>query len=109
MSEWRDAADDEAGGLARLLGVGSPQAGESHDGRQPPDVDAVGAARQRHDRLKAVLGGCHEDEALDDLTELRADGRGGIRGGVGGLAEEHDLQRDALSLGGVVDALVSGV
>ena len=50
-----------------------------------------------------------EDQRLDDLPELDTKGRGGIDRGVGRLVEDRHLERHALPLGRVEDALDRGV
>ncbi len=97
-----------------FLGAGTPQARAAADARQPGDVDAIGAAHQRDDRrqLTIVTGRIrrrHEDEALDDLTQLHADGIGRFLGGVGRFIEGHHLDLDPVSSGGLSDAFVSGM
>ena len=61
------------------------------------------------DRLRPVRPVGHEDQRLHDLAELRADGRGGLGGGVGRLVEDLHLDGHALASGGVGDAPDGGV
>ena len=49
--------------------------------------------------------GADEDERLHDLAELGAERRGRLHGGVGRLGEGRHLERHALALGRVEDAL----
>ena len=49
-----------------------------------------GPGHEAEDRLEAaVVGRRDEDQRLHDLPELGADGRGGLRGGVGRLVEDR--------------------
>ena len=59
--------------------------------------------------MRAVVCGHDEHEGLDDLAQLGAEGRCGVRRGVGRLGEGRDLDRDALALRGVADASNRGV
>ena len=69
-----------------------------------------GPGDEAQDRLeRAVLGRGHEDQRLDDLAELGADGGGRLGRGVGRLVEDPDLEGDALPARGVEDALDGGV
>ena len=52
--------------------------------------------RTRHGSRSVVAVG-DEDEALDDLAQLRAHGTRGILGRVGRVVERDDLERDALA------------
>jgi hypothetical protein len=50
-----------------------------------------------------------EDERLDDLAEVRTDGRRRFLGGVGGLVERDDLERHPFAGSRVEDAAHSRV
>ena len=77
------------GQVVGLAGGRPADARLAGDRGQPGDVDPVRAGDEADDRLEAaVLVGRDEDERLDDLAELRADGRGGVGGGVGALRED---------------------
>ena len=56
-----------------------------------------------------VRGRDDEDERLDDLAELGADGRGRLLGRVGRLVEDDDVELDALARGGGEDAPDGGM
>ena len=93
-------------GLARRR---APDVGRGGDGSQTGKVDTVVTRHEAEQRLGAVAGRDHEDQRLDDLPELGADGRGRLGGGVGRLVEGGHLERHALAGGGVEDALDRGM
>ena len=101
----RDAADGEAGQLARLVRGRAPDARLRQHGGQKRQ--STGWRRWPGPGTAASpstsLG--DEDEALDDLADLGAHGARGLVRRVRGLVEEDDLELDALSLGGVEHAL----
>ena len=69
-----------------------------------------GAGHEADDRLElAVVGRGDEDQRLDDLAELGADGRGRLCRGVGRLVEGDDVEGHALARGGVEDASDGGM
>ena len=111
MAERWDPADGEAGGRVGLGGAGAAQARPAADRRQPGDIHAVGATDEGDDGLQLAalasrVHGRHEDEALDDLAQLHADGSGRFLGGVRGLTERDDLDVDTALAGRVDHALV---
>ena len=110
IADGRDATDDEAGHGIRLAGARAAQAGLADAGRQEADVDAVGAAHEGHHGLQAaIVAGRREDERLDDLAELGADGLGGVLRRVRRLREGHDLDLDALAACRLADTAMRGV
>ena len=109
VTDRGDAADREAGQVVGLASGRPAQLGLAGDRRQPREVDPIGARDEAEQRLRPVVGRDDEDQRLDDLPELRADGGGRLGGGVGRLVEGGHLERDALAGGGVEDALDRGM
>jgi hypothetical protein len=68
-------------------------------------VELVAAGHEGHDDL-AVDG---EDQALDDLADLDADGRGRVGRGLRPLREAPDLDGQPQGIGGVRDPTDVGV
>ena len=110
VADGRDATDDEAGHGIRFTGARAPQARLADAGGQEADVDAVDAAHQSHHRLQAaIVSGCREDERLDDLAELGADGLGGVLCRMRRLREGQDLDLHALAARRLADTAMRGV
>ena len=111
MAERGDPADAVAGGRRRLGGRGAPHPGTTRHDRQLGDIDTVGAAHEGHHRLDLVVAagrvdGRHEDEVLDDLAQLDADGVGSLLGRMGRNVEGDDLDADAAFGGRITHALM---
>ena len=111
-AEGRDAADGVAGGRLGLL-----WRWRAACGADPTTVASLAMSTRSVPRTRAMTGssspssrggvdGRHEDEALDDLAELDADGVGGLLGRVRGLVEGHDLDGHAALGGGLAHAFV---
>jgi len=93
-----------------LAGRRPPDSRLAHHGRETGHVDPVRAGDEAQDGLVAgLLAGGHEDERLDDLGLLHAEGPGGIVRRVGGRLEHDDPQVDPLPRGGVHDAPNGGI
>ena len=91
MAKRGHAADGVAGGGADGVGVGALDlfAADVKQRGQLARVELVLAGDEGHDRR----AGDGEDQALDDLADLAADGRRGVVGRARRLLEGDDVNR----------------
>jgi len=76
MAQWRHTTDREAGGPSRLVAAGPSHRGSADDRAQALDVEPDRAGEQG-DQWHAIG---HEDQRLDDLGDIAADGQRRIGG-----------------------------
>ena len=104
VADRGDAADRETGQIVGLAGRRAPHVGCPADRGEARQIDPVVAGHETQERLQTAAARDDEDQRLDDLTEVGADRRGSLGGGVRRLVEGGDFERHALAGGGVEDA-----
>jgi hypothetical protein len=97
MPEWWDATNDEAGEGARLIRCCTSNVFSClkvECGAECVEVNAIRTRDEGEDTTHAISPLHGKDEALDDLTNLDAEGGRRLCGGSGALRHGARLHRD---------------